>query len=136
MIAQTKTDDSTCTTDSDTPIVTCAGVPRSIYRDIPWGTISIEDIYRRSLTEKLTGTAAIWKDTSTVKPLSLTLAHLTNSGNTTVQRLYQNREKFILTPFFGPPGVYARVSLKDVIGMSRATLYATFHGKYIFVGES
>jgi class 3 adenylate cyclase/CHASE2 domain-containing sensor protein len=136
VIAQGKTDDSTCTTDSDTPILTCAGVPRSIYRDIPWGTISIEDIYRRSLTDKLTGTAATWKDTSTVKPLSLTLAHLTNSGNTTVQKLYQNREKLILTPFFGPPGVYARVSLKDVIGMSRATLYATFHGKYIFIGES
>jgi CHASE2 domain len=135
-IAQEKTDDRACVTDSDSPIVTCTGVPRSIYRDIPWGTISIEDVYKRSLTDKLTGTAATWKTTNTVKPLSLTLAHLTNSGNTLIQSLYQNREKLILTPYFGAPGVYARVSLKDVINMSKAALYGNFHGKYIFIGES
>jgi adenylate cyclase len=136
VIAQERTDNRACVTDSDSPIVTCTGVPRSIYRDIPWGTISIEDIYKRSLTDKLTGTSATWKTNDTVKPLSLTLAHLTNSGNTTVQRLYQNREKFILTPFFGPPGSYRYISLKDVMGMSRAVLYSNFHGKYVLIGES
>jgi adenylate cyclase len=136
VIAQTKTNDRECVTDTDSPIVTCSGVPRSVYRDIPWGTISIEDIYRRTLTDNLTGSASEWKITSTVKPLSLTLAHLTNSGNTTIRRLYQNREKLILTPYFGPPGTYDHVPLKDVMNMSKAALYAKFHGKYVLIGES
>jgi class 3 adenylate cyclase/CHASE2 domain-containing sensor protein len=136
VIAQSHSDGEDCLKDSGSTTLTCPGVPRSIYRDIPWGTIDIESIYRRTLTDNLTGSASEWKSTSTIKPLSLTLAHLTNTGSDTIQRFYQSREKLILTPFFGPPGAYARVSLKDVMNMSKATLYGNFHGKYVLIGES
>lgn len=42
----------------------------------------------------------------------------------------------ILQPYFGPTNSYPSVSMSDVFDMSTRDLIATFHDKYVLVGES
>jgi CHASE2 domain-containing sensor protein len=89
------------------------------------------DVFSRSVTRDATITPyATWKKSLTFDTLPLALARVTGVS------VPQKSETTWLNPFFGPPGTYPRVSLIDVLSMSRVQLIQNFRDRYVFIGES
>lgn len=122
VIATTRYNGEDCISDEMGSGMTCPGAPRSVYAGIPWGIIDIDNIYQRAQNYDISGTPyKDWKkDTPVLRAFTAELADLTGTP------VPIDGQRSALTPFFGPPGSYHKISLVDVLTMSRAELIATF----------
>ncbi len=142
-------------------IIDCPGLPRSIYKDTPWGLINTPSVFERILAAPILNQPyqdwKIWSGSHTIAdtefyPLALSLYMQTNTGKTnivsTLPYYYkplirgksESQYKTILNPFFGAEDVsYRSISLIDVLEMlnkSSNRSLLNFKWKYIFIGES
>ncbi|MBP9779913.1 adenylate/guanylate cyclase domain-containing protein [Candidatus Gracilibacteria bacterium] len=142
----------------------CPGLPREVYKSVPWGLININDAQLRELTTNISNTPqAILKATGTgsssellqIDTLPLALYNLNHpridvdyTGNyKSIQSSLleilnpnkyssENREILTLQPYFGVPNKsYVSFSLSDVLVGGEKHRDA-YRGKYVFIGES
>lgn len=132
-----------CITDSSGWGITCPGVPRSVYKSIPWWSVEIDDAYTRPtytdiwgapyLSWKTSNSGSITPDTSRVYSLPIALM---KEVMMTWNLLDDITDTNILNPYFWQPNTYKSVSLIDVLNFSQLDLVANFSGKYVFIWES
>lgn len=128
--------------------MSCLNVPRSLYANIPWGTINIDlrqDVsYSRMAMSFLSGDLpyASWKASSGslsqnkyLYSLPIELYRLTGGDMSVIQHVMDSSEN-VLNPYFGPELSFTMISLKDVLQYSDSQLYGLFAWKYVLIGDS
>lgn len=93
------------------------------------------------LAWKIASSSHFSLDNITLKSLGYTLFELAGNAIQDYPSFYFSdttgqQKKVVLNSYFGPPGSYQRISLKDILEMSRVDLIASFRGKYVLIGES
>ncbi len=115
---------------------TCLSTPRSVYKNIPWGMVNIQSAYSRPWYRDITdmpyydwkhGTWTIQDNYLYTLPLAL--------YQVTGWDMSKYRKKNFLNPFFWPQNSYSRISIRDVLEMSRINLAKQFKDSYVFIGD-
>jgi len=123
-----------CIADEWSDIRTCSGIPRSVYKDVPWGSINLSWVSdRRNIVTDISWKEyGSWKSNTMIDTLPLALYRISGgvyTGTLSPDRYYMN-------PFFGNPNTYPSISFSDVLGMSKVDLVRNFADKYVFIGEN
>lgn len=118
---------------------TCLNVPRSVYKDVPWGTINIDGTYTRPIISDMSSSLpyAHWKAQSWVLDsdkylyaLPLALYKITGGSNP------YPTSKSVINPYFGPELSYSYISLRDFLVATPEWLAQTFANSYVIVGNT
>jgi class 3 adenylate cyclase/CHASE2 domain-containing sensor protein len=129
-----------CQKDSEgSPYETCLGVPRSVYKDVPWGTINLDNPYTRPIVSDMSSSLpyAHWKAQSWVLDsdkylYTLPLALYKVTGGTNIYPSGKN----VLNPYFGPDRTYNYISLRDFLVADGTGLTQVFAGSYVIMGNT
>lgn len=105
-----------CQKDVDGTGTTCGLVPRSLYRDIPWGSVTVNEardgrVYRYDLSDRGWREGVGYTATG-IDTLPLALARQT--GSLPLEHAYTLEQEY-LAPFFGPPGSYQTDSFHMIL---------------------
>lgn len=113
---------------------TCDGIPRSLYKDIPWWWVNTQPTNdRRFFVSDLVGQDYTeLKSNPTIATLPLALFSLQNSD----YREQFQKDALFLTPFFGWVKTYKEISFIEALDLSNSEFENIFRGKYVFIGES
>lgn len=122
----------------------CPGLPRSIYKEVPWGIVNINSWYSRWVFQDISNEPYLdWKrpwsgaslTTRDTKLLTLPLALHELDSTSKVSYFYQ-RKSAQIHPFFWPAGSYISFSLIEILNDTENSLAKNFKNKYVFIWES
>ena len=127
-----------CIQDTEGEQKTCNGAPRSVYKNVPWGLININNSYIRTLLVDISKTPyKDWKWSDDILyTLPLEMAILGQKSHTGISTLTNSRSRPILNPYFWWPNSYTWYSFVDVLNMPKYEAIDIFEWKYVLIGES
>ncbi len=128
-----------CQKDSTDNYESCINTPRSVYKNVPWGAVNLDNIFSRPGTMNIGNMPyAEWKyasgsENKYIHTLPLELFRLTGWD---ISEYTKDPKSKILNPYFWPEYSYPYISLRDIFKMSRVNLLKTFTDSYVFIGNT
>jgi len=143
VIATTNPSSGSCKADASTANETCSGTPRTVYKNIPWGLISMSgdagesrpvgyDISRNDWQNWKLGSGTI-RPGDTIIP-TLPLALVAHEDLPSVHELQKHPTATVLNPYFGGEGSYTTIPFISLVRFGAEDLGDVVRGKYVFIG--
>ncbi len=126
-----------CQKDKNTEYITCEGMPRSVYKDIPWGFTELYPLADRmdTLFDTTKIDYASWKDQKNIHSLASEIFLRENDNNKNILKDFNSKNYNLLIPFFGQSkNTYTTFSLGELLKIQ--PLIRELAWKYVFIWES